>query len=379
MSVTEKVCPRCGALAPTSSRFCSECGLDLASQYVLPTRAEWVARQLQTEDASAQPRNVESGVTAPAPEPSTSAPGPLLVGTRRRDVLIGAGGLTFAVAEILATVAALLLLLNVLHSYLPAGLPVGRGLDLVAQLAQLVGVTVLASGFLVDSDRRWVRLAAGALLVALGAASKFAGVTTIAVEFLVHHGPGKISASYIIEALAAVPVSVGALIAWRAFVARRGQPAQEARRDRRLVATSVAFLGAAVLTAIAAILLLDLYSGVSLIPSGYTTALGFEIAGQFIIAAGLVVGAVALSRSGPSEIARVTRRDGLLWIAVAIASVGYLIQFIAGVAGTSSGSGIVLGGKELTAAWLKVFQALASSGALVCAGLGFLMSARARR
>lgn len=133
------------------------------------------------------------------------------------------------------------------------------------------------------------------------------------------------------------------------------------------------------LTAIAAILLLDLYSGVSLIPSGYTTALGFEIAGQFIIAAGLVVGAVALSRSGPSEIARVTRRDGLLWIAVAIASVGYLIQFIAGVAGTSSGSGIVLGGKELTAAWLKVFQALASSGALVCAGLGFLMSARARR
>ena len=378
MSVTENVCPQCGASATSSPRFCSDCGLDLGSQYALPTRAEWETRQLQGEDPSQPPRVQPGAAPAPVPVQAPFASALPLLGTRRRDVLLGAGGLTFALGQLLATVAAFLLLLNNLHSFLPAGLPVGHGLDLVAQIAELAGVTVLASGFLVDDDRRWVRLASGSMLVALGAAFEFAAVATIAVEYLVHHAPSKLSASYIIAALAAVPVSIGALIARRAFAARQGKSAEEARRDHRLVATSAAFVGGAVLTAVAAILLIDFSAGISLIPGGYTTALGFVVAGEFIIAAALVVGVVAFRGSGPSEVARVARRDGLLWKAIAVAFVGYLVQFVAGVAGIGSGSGIVLAGNELAAAWLTTFQALAASGGLVCAGLGFFISARRR-
>ena len=115
-----------------------------------------------------------------------------------------------------------------------------------------------------------------------------------------------------------------------------------------------------------------------MIPGGYTTALGFGIAGGFIIAAGYVVGVVAFGRSDRSEVRRVARRDMLLSIAVAVAFVGYLVVFIAGIAATSSGSGIVVAGNEVAAAWLSTFQALAACGALVCAGIGFFLSARAR-
>ena len=335
------------------------------------------AHHPQGQAASTQPPSVEpvdGGVRAATPRSSGAASAP--IGTHRRDVLIGAGGLTFTVGQLLAAVATLLLLLETLHSYLPAGLPIGHGLYLLAQIAEMAGVAVLAAGFFVDDDRRWPRLATGALLVALGAACEFAGGTTLAVVELVHHAPGKDSASTIITALAAVPFGVGAVIAGRAFRARRDDPAVGARRDRRLAASSGAFAGTAVMTAVAAILQLDLYSGISVIPGGFTTALAFGIAGQFIIAAGVVVGVVAFSLSDPSEVRRVARRDMLLWIAVAVAFVGSLIQFIAGIAATSSGSGIVFGGKDLAAAWLNTFQALVACGALVCAGIGFFLSAR---
>ena len=337
------------------------------------------AHHPQGQVASTQPPSVEpvaGGDRTAMPRPSGTASA--LIATHRRDVLIGAGGLTFTVGQLLLAVATLLVLLETLHSYLPAGLPIGHGLYLLAAIVEMAGLAVMAAGFFVDDDRRWPRLATGALLVALGVACEFAGATTLAVEYLVHHASGKLSASMIITALAAVPFIVGAVIAGRAFRARRDGPAVKARRDRLLAASSGALAGAAVMAAVAAILQLDFYSGISSIPGGYTTALGFGIAGQFIIAAGVVVGVVAFSWSDPSEVRRVARRDMLLCIAVAVAFVGCLVQFIAGIAGTSSGSGIVLAGKELAAAWLMTFQALAACGALVCAGIGFFLSARAR-
>ena len=337
------------------------------------------AHQPQGQVASTQPPGVEpvaGGVRTATPRSSGAASA--LIGTHRRDVLIGAGGLTFAVGQLLAAVAMLLLLLETLHSYLPAGLPIGYGLYLLAAIAEMAGVAVLAAGFFVDDDRRWPRLATGALLVALGFACEFAGGTTLAVEDLVHHSPGRLSASTTITALAAVPFVVGAVIAGRAFRARRDDPAVGARRDRSLAASSGVLAGAVVMMAVAAILRLDFYSGISVIPGAFTTALGFGIAGGFVIAAGLVVGVVAFSRSDPSEVRRVARRDMLFWIAVAVAFVGFLVQFVAGIAATSSGSGIVFAGKDLAAAWLSTFQALAACGALVCAGIGFFLSARAR-
>ena len=41
MSITEVVCPRCGTVrGPDDNKFCTNCGLNLAAQFELPSCGE---------------------------------------------------------------------------------------------------------------------------------------------------------------------------------------------------------------------------------------------------------------------------------------------------------------------------------------------------
>ena len=53
MSVTESVCPKCGATAG-ANHYCTNCGLDLSAQYELPSREEWIHRHGQPSATSHQ-------------------------------------------------------------------------------------------------------------------------------------------------------------------------------------------------------------------------------------------------------------------------------------------------------------------------------------
>jgi hypothetical protein len=83
------VCPRCGEAAG-EQRFCGQCGLNIAAQDELPTRAEWEARAAgapaSTPAAGTSPRTPAVGATAsgaPGPTISPSEAAQLFVRGRR--------------------------------------------------------------------------------------------------------------------------------------------------------------------------------------------------------------------------------------------------------------------------------------------------------
>jgi hypothetical protein len=69
--LSERVCPRCGEPA-SERRFCGTCGLNLAEQSEVPTRAEWEASQAgQVSPAgSSEPMPGHLGQTSAQPEES---------------------------------------------------------------------------------------------------------------------------------------------------------------------------------------------------------------------------------------------------------------------------------------------------------------------
>jgi hypothetical protein len=70
MSITESVCPKCGATAG-ANHYCTNCGLHLDAQYELPSRVEWLRRRGQATDTSHRSPSSELGV-APAGNESVS-------------------------------------------------------------------------------------------------------------------------------------------------------------------------------------------------------------------------------------------------------------------------------------------------------------------
>jgi hypothetical protein len=403
MSSTELVCPRCGTPPSPDQRFCSHCGLDLRSQYQLPTRQEWAARQYasastaawdepvapadeDTHHLGASPDTARVGGTGSAHAfPSGRARIPIgpasWAGLARRDALLAGAGVALAVGLILATIGSLLTLIDNIHTYVPAGVGVGHGFQFVDGVLSTAALAMFGMAFYLADIRRYGRLATGALLLALSFAASFVAEVTLAVEYLTHHASGTLSAATIVAALAAVPVAVAALFARATFSAYRpADPAGLTGRDGRLGAAAAVGAGGTLLLAIS-IILETVYFSDGGAPGGFTTGLGMQAASTFVLTAAVLTGAIAFwaaTRPSLPPSSHVARRDGLLSLAALIAAVAYLFLFIGWVVTTSSGADVIFDGKEVAAGWLSAVQAFAWCGGLLCAAVAFFLGRRVR-
>jgi hypothetical protein len=419
MSSTELVCPRCGTPPGLDQRFCGHCGLDLRSQYQLPTRQEWAARQYASASAGAWEEPA-----APADEathqvgttedtqhfgaaggthqlgatedtarfgaagaqrtfPSGGARIPVgaasWAGLARRDALLAGAGVTLAVGLFLATIGSLLTLIDNIHTYVPAGVGVGHGFQFVDGALSTAALAVFGMAFYLADVRRYSRLAIAALLLALAFAANFVAQVTLAVEYLTHHASGTLSAATIVAALTAVPVAVAALFARATFTGYRpADPGDLAGRDGRLGAAAAVGAGGTLLLAISTILDTVYFSDAGA-PGGFTTGLGMQAAATFVLTAAVLTGAVAFwaaTRLSLPPSSHIARRDGLLSLAAMVGAFAYLFLFIGWVLATSSGADVIFDGKEVAAGWLSAVQSFAWCGGLLAAAVGFFLGRR---
>jgi hypothetical protein len=289
--------------------------------------------------------------------------------------------ITLAVGLFLTTIGSLLTLIDNIHTYVPAGVGVGRGFEFVDGVLSTAALAVLGGAFYVSDARRYPRLATGALLLALAFAALFVADVTLAVEYLTHHASSTLSAATIVGALTAVPVTIAGLFARAALTEYRSADAAGlARRDGRLGGAAAVAAGGTLLLAVSTILQTVYFSDAGA-PGGFTTGLGMQVASAFLITASLATAAVAFwaaTRLAPSPATHVARRDGLLWGAALIGAIAYLWQFIGWVVATSSGADVILDGKEVAAGWLSAVQGIAWCAGLACAAVAFFVGRRAR-
>jgi hypothetical protein len=294
---------------------------------------------------------------------------------RLRDTLAGWGAAALAFGAVLVTAAAVLDMTEVLHSGIPAGLGVGHGLIVLSGALSVIALGVVSAGFFAAARARFNLLGAGALLVAVAFFAQLAGGAVISVVYLQHHANGKLSASAVLVSLAALPVVIAGVIAWRTFAAYNRVGSQPQSRDVKLgVAAATAAL-ATVLLGASEILLNVLYSDLG-VPSGYTGGGWVQIAGEFVLGAGVIAVAVAFltARTSADPDGRVRRRDGVLAGGVLVLAFSYMLQFTGGAIAASSGAHTVLSSKELAVAWLNASQSFIGCAAFAIAALGLLMS-----
>jgi hypothetical protein len=107
VSITERVCPRCGTVPRADHKYCGNCGLDLAAQFELPSRQEWRAQHatLTTEPYSrgtpAPPSGPEDPEQSSTEQASPSHSAGASAG-RKRLILAGAALVVIAVVAVAA-------------------------------------------------------------------------------------------------------------------------------------------------------------------------------------------------------------------------------------------------------------------------------------
>jgi zinc-ribbon domain len=298
----------------------------------------------------------------------------------RRDTLLLAGGATLAGAAVLVLIEAIVSLADELQGFDPAAYKVASGTDLLAACLILASFSVLVPAFLAKARSRRATLL-GTSLALFGAAASATLISDLlrAIEDAVQHGPGTYVAAAAVAAVADAAVLTAAVIASLAFFSSRS-PA-EAGRDGKLGLAASAFAASLLFSTVSGILRIIAYSG-NYLPSGITSGLGVEVAGDAVEIAAAVLVAVAFFRSQQRRDraqAWLTPRDGLLAVASAVLVLAFLLTGIGQMvyAGALSSAGFS-SSQSVAGAWLGGVASLVELAAAVCVSIGFFLSHRAQ-
>jgi hypothetical protein len=296
-----------------------------------------------------------------------------------RDTLLLAGGATLTVAGLLWLIQAILSLADELQSSDPAAYKVASGTDLLAACLTLAAFSVLVPAFLERSrSRRASFLGTSLSLFGAAAALTLIGDLMRAIEDAVQHGPGTYVAAAAVATVADVVVLTAAIIAALAFFSSRS-PA-DAGRDGKLGRAASVFAASLVFALISGILLVIAYSG-NYLPSGITSGIGVEVAGDAVEIGAAVLVAVAFfgaQQRRDREEAWLAWCDGLLGEAAAALVLAFLLTAIGKMvyAGALSSAGFS-NSPSVAGAWLDGVGSLVALAAAACASIGFFLSRRA--
>jgi hypothetical protein len=436
-----RVCVRCGEAAGEQS-FCGSCGLNLAAQTELPTRAQWEESRTREASPSALPPpgwhedpagddlrwwdgeqwsestrgrtpgsppsarpssadahnpvspNYPPAPSFPRPESPAFAYGPhsgvtdtatrAIEGRSRRNKLLGAGGITLSGGMFLYAIGSILLFAQTLDFQAPTGTSFAQAFDFLFAALLIAATAVTGAAFLGAAPSRSRLLRVASCLGAGAFIAEFVNNALSAAEAIVHHGETTYVASNVVAAIGTAALVVAASLAWTAFARTRSPavPEDNARKDQRLGLTAILVSVWSALLVISTILLITAYSD-SPVPGGFKAGLGTQAFGYSILIGAAVCAAVAFFRSRShretGQVDVIPVRDGLMSVAALVAGLAYLVMTIGWVMFTSSAAGFLLTGKGLAASWLDSVQTLGWSAGLVCASVGLYLSRRSTK
>jgi hypothetical protein len=374
------VCPRCGASADADSRFCRTCGLELASQYHLPTGGEWLSRHGDAASTSkpsslwaATGTNRTTRAPTRAPDPTRAAH----AGTRGEAdppaprLLLGWAAATFGVGALFATVASLLLLVEALQQHALTGVSAAQSVDLVSNAVFAVALAVATTAFVGAPASRARRLGSGALVACLAFVLEVVsnGITT-GVD-AAHHVDGKIIAATAIQGTSELAAAAAAVVVASTFLHFPPQ-----RRDGGLGWANIV-LGFAFVVAMVSTILFDIaYSDVGF-SGGFTSGLGLSASGQgiaiFAAGSGATVFLMAAHRQAHNGRGR-NQRDRRLAVATGVFAVAFVLITIGQMVAAGSVSTSGVNGEFIASLWLGGAQYLAYTTSAVVASFGLILS-----
>lgn len=390
MSVTELVCPRCGASAAADSKFCGNCGLDLSSQFELPTRGEWEARQTRIGGADAgangagqaspgRNRTVDVDPLAVPAAASTPIPGPEMA-PKRRNTLLGSAGIIVASSFVFTLIGAILVFVDALTLHAPAPTSIGEGLSFAVQAVLIAGFTLAGLALLGSETARPHRLRVGFVVSASAIVVYACAQLTVDIERAVQHTNGTYLASLFVFVVSLVTAGVSLFLVSRAFnnrVSSRGSSDLN-RCDLMLGWGAAVFVAAIVLKLVADIIALVFFSD-NQAPGGITGGYTLTVVGDIVVLGAGIIATIAffqaVSRRRRTQPV-VAWRDGVLAIGTGIASVGFLLAAIGGMVYAGATSSIGFDGKIVAAGWLTAVQILTWMSAFICASIGLTLSWR---
>lgn len=297
-------------------------------------------------------------------------------GRTSRDTLLLAAAAILTGSALLLVISSILSLIDELQNGFLAGLKVGSGFDLLAELLALATFATAIGAFAaVDRLRRARLLVIALALYAAGALASLVSDLLSAIEYGTHHASGTFTADYAVSTASDLALAAAALIALLAFKSAAGE------RDGRLGWAAIVLAVSLALKLTSGVLLMT-YLSHDYYPSGMTSGLGVGVAGTAVKIGGAVVAAVAFlfavsrRRAGGRWFAE---REGLLAIAAAVLAVAFLISGIGAMVLASAESGAGFEGKLVASDWLRAIGELVVLGAAGSAAAGFFVSRRGAR
>jgi hypothetical protein len=252
------VCPRCGTRVAPGQKFCNSCGLELASQYQLPTHAEWLSRRVHGSTPAEVPPYENAAVSRAAlrrARPEVTAYG-LALRPEVRGNLLGAAALILSGAAFLAAVGSLLFLIEALQQHELTGLSVAQAFDLGSSLVLTGAFAVASLAFLGSARAQNGRLRTAALIATSGFVAEVVSYTVTAIVDGAHSANSNLVASYSAWSAAEIALGVAAGVVALAFLSPN---AGRGKRNRRLGEASVSLSVGFVLLMVGSILTLIAY------------------------------------------------------------------------------------------------------------------------
>ena len=376
------VCPRCGRTVEEEHQYCSSCGLELASQYQLPTSAEWLARQQRRPSwPGDRPDTTRSSNWADTPTPRAPLPTTTATMGRYRSlpgIMLGSGASVLAGSALLASIGALLYLIFAVNNDASAGYSAGYGFQLLSGLFLVAGFAMAGIAFLGRRPSRAARLGMGALLVAGGF---FALAAADQIRAATSTGSATDVASEATLGVGALLLLVVAILAASGLFSTADRSGLQPLRDGRLawastcLAVGLGFLMTGeILTAISA-------SSAGPVLGAYASGSGVIAAGWGVGIGAAVVAAVGFVTAQHRLEGWRRRRDLLLAVASVVFAVAFLLLGIGGMLRASAVSDIgglappgVGFGQVEASYWLTGVGQLVLIAAAVCAAVGFFFA-----
>jgi hypothetical protein len=336
-----RVCARCGEGADERA-FCATCGLNLAAQTELPTRAQWEA--------------------ANAERPSAPA-------LRSRDRLLGYAGWIAAGCLAFDVVGTFLGVVSDLTHHQIAGVDVSDGFAFLANPLAVLAAGFVGAAYLGPRENRLRRLFSGAVVYGLSNGALCVSLSVEGGLFASHHLPGAATGSAIVGAIAQAVATAAFLAGAGAFEAPlRGT----AGRDRRLAVAASIYAAAMFVTVISTIL--ALVAAQDEVASSAQIAL--VLAGSLIQLPVAILLAFAFLRSARSqqlgEQGWVRSRDRFLAVGVSALVLANLLTGIGSLVG--AGQSGYLYGLDQAAKWIGATGDVTWVAAFACAAGAFLIS-----
>jgi hypothetical protein len=389
MHADPRVCPRCGVDADLNNRFCGSCGLELATQFELPTRSEWRAKNEPTSAVAPSQPAPSGGLVDPAVLPPPTSP-PLRVdpqfgftggapgtftssaSTPFRETMLGTAATIVASFGILGVVGAFIALLHGIHLHELTGLSVGAGAEVAGELLWLAAFGVAGFAFFGASSSRLRRLRVALPIFALGL---FALASTHLIEggMDASHGAlASVVASEFVLGAADLLLAASAIVAVVAMGRALSDPERGGAKMNALMSFAAFVFALGWGGRVVGEVLRILYYNHFGVGGSLTTSFGvFGGAAAFGVASGVIAG-IAFLKAGEERRAfgstLSVARERLLGVSFIVVAFGALTALVGGIIFTSIPG---LEGTAKTTTWLVAIDEVGIVVAAICAVVGF--------